>query len=165
LDSEIIRQAWSLLETVTPLRVDCGSLCQGACCKESDAGEGMLLFPGEAERMCDFPGGVLDKVDLPGYGKADFFLCQGVCNRSMRPLSCRIFPLAPKSGRNGVWTSRLDVRGRPICPLSRGPKGALRREFISACEDVFNLIAREEDGERFLSALEKAERAYVLHLW
>ena len=36
---------YSLLDDVTPLKADCGALCDGACCKGDDAG--MYLFPHE----------------------------------------------------------------------------------------------------------------------
>ena len=46
------REARALLENLTPLRTDCGKVCGSACCKSLDAEEtGMLLFPGEEDRM------------------------------------------------------------------------------------------------------------------
>jgi len=38
--------ARKLLETLTPLKTDCGRLCAGAC-RQGDEKTGMLLFPGE----------------------------------------------------------------------------------------------------------------------
>ena len=29
------------------------------------------------------------------YEKVDFFSCNGLCDRTLRPLACRIFPLTP----------------------------------------------------------------------
>ena len=43
---DTVRAARNLLETLTPLKTDCGRLCQGACC-QGDEQTGMLLFPGE----------------------------------------------------------------------------------------------------------------------
>ena len=40
-------QLYRLFDTNTPLPVDCGKLCDCACCKGE--GSGMFLFPGEKE--------------------------------------------------------------------------------------------------------------------
>ncbi|NLB91009.1 MAG: hypothetical protein GX786_07305, partial [Clostridiales bacterium] len=45
---EALKEARKALEEMTPLYRNCGSLCEGACCKDEQGGEnGMLLFPGE----------------------------------------------------------------------------------------------------------------------
>ena len=50
-----VKAARELLKDLTPLKTDCGRLCQGACC-QGDEGTGMLLFPGEDAlyAACDF---------------------------------------------------------------------------------------------------------------
>lgn len=43
-----LEAARGALETLTPLKRDCGRLCGGACCQPDETGEnGMLLFPFE----------------------------------------------------------------------------------------------------------------------
>ena len=41
-----VLRAHALLDALTPLKTDCGRLCDGACC-QGDETTGMLLFPGE----------------------------------------------------------------------------------------------------------------------
>lgn len=43
----IYLQLYKLFDDVTPVPVDCGQLCDKACCKGDD--RGMFLFPGEKE--------------------------------------------------------------------------------------------------------------------
>ena len=43
----IYLQLYKLFDDVTPVPVDCGQLCDKACCKGDDSG--MFLFPGEKE--------------------------------------------------------------------------------------------------------------------
>ena len=45
------------LNTVTPLKRDCGRICGARCCRSLEGEEtGMLLFPGEAETYRGKPG-------------------------------------------------------------------------------------------------------------
>jgi hypothetical protein len=44
---EIWRKCHEMLDSVTPLRTDCGALCGARCCR-GGPGDGMLLFPEEA---------------------------------------------------------------------------------------------------------------------
>ena len=43
---QAVLAARELLENLTPLKTDCGRLCQAACC-QGDENTGMLLFPEE----------------------------------------------------------------------------------------------------------------------
>ena len=72
------------MKDFTPLKVDCGQLCQGACCK-GDENTGMRLFP--REESC------LTVKELPSGDR--LAVCDGSCERSKRPLACRIFPFFP----------------------------------------------------------------------
>ena len=48
--NEAVEQARALLETLTPLKRDCGRLCGARCCRSLEGEEtGMVLFPGEEE--------------------------------------------------------------------------------------------------------------------
>ena len=47
-------QLYRLFDSITPVRTDCGGLCDKACCRGDDGG--MYLFPGEClyfiQKMC-----------------------------------------------------------------------------------------------------------------
>ena len=87
--NNVLERAYALLEEVTPLATDCGAVCDGRCCRESADSEGMLLFPGEEVLLAD--AGYTIRPAEGGY----LLTCGGTCNRALRPLACRIFPLFP----------------------------------------------------------------------
>jgi hypothetical protein len=115
---KLLLQTYKLLEDVTPLSVDCGTLCDHACCK-GDEHTGMWLFPGEEELLRDCPDfEILECKDNAGY---PMVVCKGHCDRKLRPLSCRIFPLFPlvKETEQGGITIEVivDPRAGIVCPL------------------------------------------------
>ncbi|MDD4796360.1 MAG: hypothetical protein PHO66_01165, partial [Eubacteriales bacterium] len=122
-------QLYRIIEESTPMKFDCGLLCQSACC-QGDDDQGMLLFPGEKALYAqDMPEGfAVHEVTLPGWGNAHLLTCAGRCPRARRPLSCRIFPLSPHwDGQQFVC--RLDSRGVAMCPLCRDVQDALDPAF------------------------------------
>jgi len=124
----------------------------------------MILLPGERALMSEYPEEFFSRAYYAGFGEVDFFACDGRCNRATRPFACRVFPLAPRL-RQGEWSSRTDARGRPVCPLCQGPKGALQKQFILNAEEAFRILAQEEEGARFLAAWMDAEKMYREPLW
>ena len=49
---KVLEAARKELETLTPLKINCGKLCGGACCQpdpEEEGENGMLLLPFEEE--------------------------------------------------------------------------------------------------------------------
>lgn len=112
--------AYKLFETSTPLAADCGRLCGGACCMGDDE-SGMYLFPGEECMYSDSADWM--KIEKSGFeysvGKcADILLCKPFCDRRLRPLACRIFPLLPYITENGRLNIIMDPRGKHMCPLA-----------------------------------------------
>lgn len=149
---EAVSHARAMLDTLTPLRTDCGLTCGGACCRSLE-GEttGMLLFPGEEA----------DYADLPGYRilpteQGALLVCDGHCRREERPLSCRLFPLLPliRQTEDGeVIRVGTDQRAKTVCPLARQGKAALSAEFVSAVREVGRILAGDEVQHAFLLRL------------
>lgn len=145
---EILHRARALFDDLTPLATDCGRLCAGRCCQPMEGeNTGMLLFPGEAAYY----------EDLPGYGvkstpAGQLLTCSGTCCRKDRPLSCRLFPLLPVLRPDGVKVA-TDLRARPVCPLARQGKSALRQEFVEAVRACGKLLEEDETQRRFLVKL------------
>lgn len=149
---EAVSHARATLETLTPLRTDCGLTCGGACCRSLE-GEttGMLLFPGEEA----------DYADLPGYRvlpteQGALLVCDGHCRREERPLSCRLFPLLPlirQTEAGEVIRVGTDQRAKTVCPLARQGKDALSAEFVSAVREVGRILAGDEAQRAFLLRL------------
>lgn len=79
----LYKKAKNIMEDKTPLKNDCGFLCNKACCK-GDTETGMLLFPFEETTLT-----VSEKDSVR------LCVCEGSCKRESRPLSCMIFPFFP----------------------------------------------------------------------
>ncbi len=131
----VLVQCRSLLEEVTPLRRDCGALCGAACCSSLEGEEtGMLLFPGEEEACGDEPG---FRITEGAGGK--LCICSGRCERSRRPLACRLFPALPVI-RDGGIRVEMDLRARAVCPLARQRVDGLSADFTEAVRRVGELL-------------------------
>ncbi len=154
----LYRYLYRLLDLETPLKArDCGKLCNGACCEESDEGEGMYLFPGEEKLFSGKESWYLiDSTDfLYGQKTAKILICNGKCRRNMRPLSCRIFPLAPHRTRQGLELV-LDPRGRGMCPFVRaGDIRLLSGSFYRKVLYAMKLVDRTREGNLFIDRLSK----------
>ena len=144
----VLNEARSLLEQLTPLKRDCGTLCGGACCRSLEGeATGMLLFPGEED----------DYVGLEGWQLMEtkhgwLVSCPGKCDRSIRPLACRIFPLLPLLREDEVHVA-VDARARAVCPLSRQGRAAMDQDFVEAVRLVGVLLAEDEEQRAMLQQL------------
>ena len=150
-----VLKARELLETVTPLHQNCGLLCGSACCIDSEAGEGMLLFPGEAALYENLPEG-FTLQPAPGMQGAWLLGCSGQCERADRPLACRFFPLIPyirKDNNNKSAGIMMDVRAWPVCPLMEGGLSGCSREFARAAAQAAGVLCAVEEHRVFLTRL------------
>ena len=148
-----IQQARSLLESVTPLKQDCGEHCGAACCREDPEGEeilGMELFPGERAlypkkanwfRVYQTPGG-------------EVFVCKGACPREQRPFACRIFPLAPRV-TGAKMSAVIDRRAKVVCPLYSSGKTGLSVEFVQQVERAFALLWENPQMREYMTDLSR----------
>ncbi len=161
MNIDLLIQARQRIGALTPLKRDCGLLCGAACCSESDAGDGMLLFPGEEALLPETEKQFLYSHTLSRFGPVLLYVCTGTCDRESRPLACRIFPLAPFRMRGGRFRAQIDVRGRPICPLTHSVKQSLDPDFVLAVEDAFNLLAEDEEYAQYLTSIDAVVREYA----
>ena len=148
--------ARDLLAALTPLKSDCGRLCQGACC-QGDEGTGMLLFPGEDAlyAQCGF-GRVMDADFSLGGRTARLFVCEGRCDRKNRPLACRLFPLFLTFKKDGTPKVRMDRRARAVCPLTDHGMDALDPAFVEAARRAYDLLLKDEGCAAYLRDLDAA---------
>lgn len=150
---KIYTHLYKLLENATPIGVDCGQLCSGACC-EGDGETGMYLFPFE-ECMYD---GTEDWIKI--YDSDFIFrekpvkiaICNGTCNRKKRPLSCRIFPLFKCDG-----VLQNDPRAVHICPLAKGniTLEEYDSKFVENTKKVFNVLDKFSITKEYLTDTNK----------
>ena len=137
-----------LLENITPMKRDCGKICDAACCRAPE-GEtaGMLLFPGEEEAYRGREGWRIERgADGP------LVVCPGACDRAERPLACRIFPLVPVR-KDGEIRAVTDLGARGVCPLARQGKSALDPAFTEAVRKAGELLDKSPEQAAFLDRL------------
>ena len=147
------------LENVTPLKVDCGGLCQGACCS-GDEESGMYLFPHEdvmydgTEKWIKIYDSDFIFRDKP----VKIAICNGTCDRKKRPLSCRIFPLFVDS--NNKITK--DIRAKAVCPLIKAdiPSSQYDPLFLDAVQRVFNVLNRFKVTKEYIAETRKIIEEY-----
>lgn len=145
--------ARDLLETLTPLRCDCGRVCGGACCQGSSE-DGMLLFPGEAALYEGNPRYTLRPLDKQlGGTPLTLFVCDGTCARAERPLACRLFPLIARFDAQGKPVMRIDPRARAVCPLCSSGVSGLSRDFVAAAQQACDSLMQDPACAAFLRAL------------
>ncbi len=151
------KELYKLLENVTPLTVDCGGLCDGACCAVTEEITGMYLFPGEKVMFNPLPAWAeLYDIDFTyDNGKeVDLITCIGTCDRKMRPLSCRIFPLVPYAKRGEKLQILMDIRGRGLCPLATAMRITdLDPLFVQRVTMAMNMCMKFRDTREFIYSL------------
>ena len=155
---DAVLAARRLLDTLTPLKTDCGRLCGGACC-QGDGQTGMLLFPGEDALYagCTFAD-VLGANFTLGGGAARLLVCRGTCPRAERPLACRLFPLFLRFDPRGGTRVVLDSRARAVCPLTDYGMSALDGAFVAAAREAYALLMENERCAAYLRALDEVLR-------
>lgn len=155
-EKSAVLAARELLNHLTPLKTDCGRLCQGACC-QGDEATGMLLFPGEEALYedCAFAHVVPTGFSL-GSTPAQLLVCYGHCDRKNRPLACRLFPLFLKFREDQTPVLRMDARARAVCPLTDYGMKALDPAFRQAARRAYDLLLEDETCAAYLRALDEA---------
>ena len=137
----IMREAYSAIGNLTPIKnADCGKLCDKVCCEGKEAG--MLLFPGEEIMFLGLRGFEIEEIEYMEISGIKLLLCDGECDRAIRPFACRIFPVAPGIDKNGFVFVRPDLRGRRMCPI--WDLKHVDKTFVEAVKKAFRLLA--EDG-------------------
>ncbi len=150
-------QLYRLFDRNTPVPVDCGKLCSAACCAGDDSG--MFLFPGEAEvyKLLDPKGFRIEMSDLEYddngiIKKTPILFCDGKCDRFVRPLACRIFPLTPVMDDDGRIQIIVDPRAKSICPLAKTMRvEEYESGFVRAVRRSFLLLSKNRHVRAFLT--------------
>lgn len=152
----LYKLAYRLLDSSTPLKTDCGSLCGKACCK-GDEESGMHLFPGEESIYVDTPSFLSIKPTLINYTPADsvkLAVCRGSCDRSLRPLSCRIFPLVPYIDSNNVLSVMVDPRAELVCPIAGlADRKKVNQFFVRNVKRAFQILIKDKDIGEYIKWL------------
>ena len=139
---QLYEYAYSMLENSTPLKTDCGTLCDKKCCS-GDGETGMLLFPNEKT--------TLNIIENNGRFLA---VCSGNCKRNERPLSCRLFPFFPVIDEKGNVRVEIDFRGFGICPLvEHRDEIVFSQRFLHRVRKVGEALAKDEQCRSFMKKI------------
>ncbi len=152
----IYLQLYRLFDNNTPLPIDCGKLCNSACCQGEDSG--MLLFPGEEEvyNLLKPEAMRIEETDLiysykDTEHKTPILFCGGKCDRYIRPLACRIFPLTPVLDDNGHIEIIIDPRAKSVCPLAKTLYiDEYDENFVKSVKKTFVLLNKNKQVHNFL---------------
>ena len=154
---------YNSLENVTPLKKDCGILCDGICCKDGEEKTGMLLFPFEEKMLQNEDYEIEDSNCEYGESqKAKILFCKGECNRKFRPLACRIFPLVPYKKEGKPLKLIMNPLAKGMCPLARSLEvEQLEPSFIKNVYKAMNRILKLKDGEDYIKMLTEISDDYL----
>ncbi|MDP4117945.1 MAG: hypothetical protein Q8873_02000 [Bacillota bacterium] len=162
--TDFYRQIYKILGRLTPLDVDCGKLCDGACCKGDDE-TGMYLFPGEKHMYAGEKNWLqIEKSDFEYDGRhADILICTTACRRERRPLACRIFPLLPYVTKEGELEIIFDPRGKYLCPLAKAMYiEDLNPQFVRKVKKVGQIMMKIPGMRKYLTELSRIADEYIL---
>ena len=158
LSIEQYKIIYSMLDRVSPVPYDCGSLCDSICCRGepfgSDEDSYIYLLPGEKEYI-ESTGAdmVIDREsikehDLPAsWGKYVYIArCDGpkTCRRNVRPIQCRTFPIIPHLRKGGkLEMIYCDVDLPYKCPLI-GEERKLSDDFIRTTHEAWKMLIEDQ---------------------
>ncbi|WP_295721701.1 hypothetical protein [uncultured Methanobrevibacter sp.] len=150
-----IQKIYDRLDKVSPVDYDCGKLCGEVCCVY-DLDEGaeelaLYLLPGEElmyEDSDSFQLYYLDSSEIryPHSWRGQIYLVKCTnppkCDRSIRPIQCRTFPLIPHISKDGQFHLIVDEEEFPYtCPIVHD-KIKLNEDFILETYNIWKVLAR-----------------------
>jgi len=158
-------EAYRMLDRSTPLAIDCGRLCGKACCQPGEEETGMYLFPGE-EIMYEENPDWMEIKQVNGFAesssKINLLICQGHCERSLRPLACRIFPLTPYLSSKDILQIKMDPRAKILCPLAcHSSPNRLHHRFKKDVQAVFKLLMADKEIKAYIEGLSRILDEYT----
>lgn len=160
------------LRRVTPLKADCGRLCGAICCQDLEEGAGMYLYPGEEALFSQKDAwakisGSDFCVDYKENKFAKILQCPGTCDRAMRPLACRIFPLVPYiEKKTGALLVVVDPRAKAMCPLASAfALDDFDAEFVTSVQKASNALYKVRQTRAFLWAQSRLIDRYCKELY
>ncbi|RAP53861.1 MAG: hypothetical protein BZ137_05425 [Methanosphaera sp. rholeuAM130] len=141
------------LDKVSPVDFDCGTLCGEVCCvydKEHSDEELMLyLMPGEELLYEDNAYFELYTIasnapDYPDDWEDNIFVVKCTsppeCDRRLRPIQCKTFPLIPHISIEGEFHLVFDESEYPyVCPLVNENR-KLEDDFINETYSVWKML-------------------------
>lgn len=154
LTKEIIEKIYKKLDEVSPLDYDCGKLCGEICCTYDDEDYQnkdlmIYLLPGEEliyedDSSFELRHFGIDEINYPYSWKNGVYtvICKNppLCNRDIRPIQCRTFPLIPHISKDRKFHLIYDESEYPYkCPLIN-ENIKLNDDFVKETYKVWRLL-------------------------
>ena len=149
------RAIYRLLDRVSPVPFDCGTICGAACCNAAaeDESLGMMLLPGEdkvhdkKDDWLSWEALISNEYEFPEswQGKIWFVRCKTPphCPRHLRPVQCRSFPLLPHLSEDGELSLVFNDFELPYaCPMIED-EAELDESFVKATHTVWKHLIRD----------------------
>lgn len=150
------KRIYERLDKVSPVDYDCGKLCGAICCTcdkdnaTDDYDMGIYLLPGEdklftkEEDWLRWNYEMAEDYEYPDSwsGKVWFIRCKNppLCEREMRPIQCRTYPLAPHIDEDGNLHMIINTSPLPYtCPLIEDDM-KLNEDFIDVTYEAWKLL-------------------------
>ena len=154
----IYLQLYRLFDKSTPIKADCGKLCDSRCCRGSDCG--MYLFPGEKEvfKLLAPDWAEIERSDFVYKAgeknkSSPILFCNGSCDRYQRPLACRIFPLTPYVNNENELEIIVDPRAKAICPLAKCLDiEDFDKKFVKNIKRAFLLLMKNSEISEYMTS-------------
>lgn len=149
-----IQKIYERLDKVSPVDFDCGQLCGEVCCvydEEDYRNEELALYllPGEELMYEDSDSFELYYIDsseikYPHSWKDQIYLVKcktpPKCDRSIRPIQCRTFPLIPHLNKKGEFHLIFDESEFPYkCPIVNNHI-KLNDDFVRTTYEVWSML-------------------------
>ena len=157
LSIDIYGKVYAIFDSIGPVPYDCGRLCDSICCSDSsfeDNDSYIYLLPGEKEYL-DSVGSDMcierqrrEEHDLPrSWGEYVYIVrCPGKasCDRRVRPIQCRTFPLMPYISNRGKLEMITCYMELPYsCPFVDG-KETVSEKFCRATQKAWEILVEDK---------------------
>lgn len=166
LTARTYRKLYRVLDGVSPVPMDCGTICGKACCTGPED-LGIFLLPGEEELQKQDPDWLTWSVEqspewdfLGLYPEEEvwFVRCKDPlqCHRENRPIQCRTFPAEPHLREDGSLVLIYNDLDLPYtCPLIAADT-VLDEDFL---ETTYRVWQRLLADPRVYRRVERSSRA------
>lgn len=153
---EVIKKIHQRLNHVSPLDYNCGKLCGEICCIYDDedySNDDLLIYllPGEEDlyrksETFELKHFDIKEINYPYSWKDGVYTVKCLnppkCERQIRPIQCRTFPLIPHIDRNNHFYLIYDDSQYPYrCPLIE-ENIELNKEFINETYKAWRLLLK-----------------------
>ena len=154
ISKEQIEKIHKVLNRVSPVDYDCGKLCGEICCLYDDedySNDDLLIYllPGEEllyenSESFELKHFSIKEIDYPYSWKDGVYTVKCLnppnCQREIRPIQCRTFPLIPHLDKRGEFHLIFDESEFPYkCPIVHDHI-KLNDDFVKTTYEIWTML-------------------------